>query len=214
MALRVTRRNTTFVAPVDDAQYDSAAAEAALAAQESAADAAAAAEAAEAALAALLTALADYLPLAGGTMTGKIVLDGDPIADLDAATKAYVDANVGTSGWEAAVEAINQYDISMYMANLGSEADEQVFMFLADTPFTLESGRAYALVASTGGVDYDIQLNGVSIGVASFTAATNLGSVTLDGPTAIVAGDRVVLIGPNSVDGTLRNFTITLSGTM
>ena len=35
------------------------------------------------------------LPKAGGTMTGKIVLDGAPTADLHAATKKYVDDNAG-----------------------------------------------------------------------------------------------------------------------
>ena len=37
------------------------------------------------------------LPLAGGTMTGKIVLDGVPTADLHAATKKYVDDNAGST---------------------------------------------------------------------------------------------------------------------
>ena len=37
------------------------------------------------------------LPLAGGTMTGKIVLDGAPTANLHAATKKYVDDNAGSS---------------------------------------------------------------------------------------------------------------------
>ena len=34
----------------------------------------------------------DYLPLSGGTMTGDLVLAGDPDAALEAATKQYVDA--------------------------------------------------------------------------------------------------------------------------
>ena len=37
------------------------------------------------------------LPLAGGTMTGKIVLDGAPTANLHAATKKYVDDNAGSA---------------------------------------------------------------------------------------------------------------------
>lgn len=84
--------NTSFVSPEDEEQYNSNAAQSALAAQESAADAAAAQLAAEAALASLLASLEDYLPLAGGTMSGKIVLDGAPSVALHPATKAYVDA--------------------------------------------------------------------------------------------------------------------------
>jgi len=37
------------------------------------------------------------LPLAGGTMTGDLVLDGAPDADLKAATKAYVDTVAGSA---------------------------------------------------------------------------------------------------------------------
>ena len=50
----------------------------------------------DAAAAAQATANA-ALPKAGGTMTGKIVLDGAPTTDLHAATKKYVDDNAGAS---------------------------------------------------------------------------------------------------------------------
>ena len=43
-------------------------------------------------------ALAKYLPLAGGTMTGKLKLSGAPTEDMDAATKKYVDDSVGNAG--------------------------------------------------------------------------------------------------------------------
>lgn len=39
------------------------------------------------------TDLANYLLKAGDTMTGTLVLAGDPVEDLDAATKAYVDSS-------------------------------------------------------------------------------------------------------------------------
>ncbi len=48
----------------------------------------------------MTTALAGKLPLAGGTMTGTLVLDGAPTSNLHAATKAYVDANSGGGGSE------------------------------------------------------------------------------------------------------------------
>lgn len=40
--------------------------------------------------------LTGYLPLVGGTLTGNLTLSGDPSANLQAATKQYVDAQVGT----------------------------------------------------------------------------------------------------------------------
>jgi len=43
--------------------------------------------------AAVQTQLNSKVALAGGTMTGTLVLSGDPVANLDAATKYYVDSN-------------------------------------------------------------------------------------------------------------------------
>jgi microcystin-dependent protein len=40
------------------------------------------------------TAASTYLPLAGGTLTGTLTLDADPTANLQAATKQYVDTEV------------------------------------------------------------------------------------------------------------------------
>ena len=40
---------------------------------------------------------ANSLPLAGGTLTGDLVLSGDPDANLKAATKQYVDTQVGSA---------------------------------------------------------------------------------------------------------------------
>ena len=51
-------------------------------------------------------AAADYLALAGGTMTGDLVLAGDPDAALKAATKQYVDSNAGISAGKSIALAI------------------------------------------------------------------------------------------------------------
>ena len=48
------------------------------------------------------TAASTYLPLAGGTVTGPITLPAAPTADLEAATKKYVDDNIpaaAQNGW-------------------------------------------------------------------------------------------------------------------
>jgi len=39
----------------------------------------------------MATSIANHLPLAGGTMTGNLILNADPTVDLGAATKQYVD---------------------------------------------------------------------------------------------------------------------------
>jgi len=47
--------------------------------------------------ASVTTSLGEKLPYTGGTLTGDLVLSGDPDAALKAATKQYVDANAGAS---------------------------------------------------------------------------------------------------------------------
>ena len=42
---------------------------------------------------------ATYLPLTGGQMLGLLILNGGPTQDLHAATKKYVDDNVGETAW-------------------------------------------------------------------------------------------------------------------
>lgn len=42
--------------------------------------------------------IAKYLPLTGGTMTGKLKLSGAPTEDMEAATKKYVDDSVADAG--------------------------------------------------------------------------------------------------------------------
>ena len=46
----------------------------------------------------------DYLPLTGGTLTGPLMLAADPTADLEAATKIYVDTHGGGGGIPEAPE--------------------------------------------------------------------------------------------------------------
>lgn len=63
------------------------------------------------------TKLEDYLPKSGGTMTGALILKGEPTADLQAATKKYVDDKApliidtknisNASGVKAALNLIN-----------------------------------------------------------------------------------------------------------
>ena len=94
--------DVSFVSPLDEEEYNSNAAVSASSALASAEAAAASEAAAAQALADALAALGDYLPLAGGTMTGQIVLVGDPVSALQAAAKQYVDArdalNLSLSG--------------------------------------------------------------------------------------------------------------------
>lgn len=63
---------------------------------------------------AAIAASAPWLPLAGGTMTGALVLSGDPTANNQAAPKSYVDSLAATSttitltasGWSSNAQTV------------------------------------------------------------------------------------------------------------
>jgi hypothetical protein len=126
----------------------------------------------------LLTLLQAYLRKDGGTMTGALVLAGAPTADLEAATKGYVDAAgaapvdsvFGRTG--AVVAAASDYDadqvdftpaggiaatdVQAAIEELDSEKAAGVHAHNVVTDLTttlVPDGNAY-LHASGGGVDY------------------------------------------------------------
>ena len=110
------------------------------------------------------------LPKAGGTMTGKIVLDGAPTANLHAATKAYVDDQVGgeaTLGvrtesieFQAVANAITDVELSPIAADpvtvLHGEGDPEIITGLNGNDFTVAAGLY--LLRIDGEVDADAVL--------------------------------------------------------
>jgi hypothetical protein len=55
-----------------------------------------------------------YMPLAGATMTGPMILHGPPLQDLEPATKAYVDALEATvAALEARVAALENPTVEL-----------------------------------------------------------------------------------------------------
>lgn len=62
------------------------------------------------------------MPKSGGTFTGTVTLNGDPITNMQAATKQYVDNNVSikgtlSSGTQIGILTINGVDTPIYVSN-------------------------------------------------------------------------------------------------
>jgi hypothetical protein len=101
---------------------------------------------------ALLAGVTGALPTTGGTMGGPIVLPADPTQPLQAATKRYIDAVVGTG---AVLPAIGTSPLYMLRVNSGATAYElrSPAQVLADIgaagPLTLQADPITALGAAT-----------------------------------------------------------------
>lgn len=156
-----------------------------------------------------LTGLGDddhtqYLLKAGGTMTGKIVLDGVPTLALHPATKSYVDARTAvfytTHTWAIYGEIkVPSSDIDFLVPMFAAEGANEVVV-LDKVRYVINSGTSVTFKLQIGGVD-----------ATGFTAL----SCTTTATTTDAADDSLTdldKLAPvvTAVSGTPKNMTITV----
>ncbi len=157
------------------------------------------------------TSVADpalFLALTGGTMTGPIVLPGDPTTTLQAATKAYVDNATG---------AVAPYDIGIFFEGIPGISEKLIdFVAVRDygLPELLTGSQGVAAVAATAAYSIDIQKNGMSIGSIDWAIAGTVATFTFAADVSFVAGDVLSLIGPVLPDLSIADIAITLDATL
>lgn len=151
------------------------------------------------------TALA-FLPLAGGTVTGPIVLPGDPTLALQAATKSYVDTRFVT---------VNPYDLAAFIdGNPAASADFLRFVSAREWFIPAGGGNSacFAAVAATATYAIDIQRNGVSVGTITFAAASQTGTFTIPSAIVLSPGDRLDVICSATPDASIEDLALTFQG--
>jgi hypothetical protein len=127
-------------------------------------------------------------------------------------------ASVWVQGDTTNVQAIGTgAEIGFFVAG-EPDADELVGVFVASRRFVIVAGapgaRGYAEVAPTAGASFSIQRNAVSIGSASFAAASNTATFTVATDALFEPGDRLMLRAPVAQDATLADIAITLRARM
>ena len=144
------------------------------------------------------------LPKSGGTMTGKIVLDGAPTSDLHAATKKYVDDNAGVTSAtdqtarDAAAAAQTTADAATTVAEATTIANARARARFTDTEKTKLAGIGQlfrprgAFKANTAYAINDVVLyNGHLYYVLTAVPSSNT-AVPTDGTTwALLTADSV-----------------------
>ena len=153
-----------------------------------------------------VAAISGALRLTGGTLTGSLILDADPVVALEAATKAYVDAQFSTSA---------PYDIGVFFDGVPSDGDD-ILRFVSVRDYwlaqDLPTSAAVARVAATAQTDFDIQRNGVSIGTIRWAAAATTATFIFAANVQFNADDTLEIIAPTPADSTLEDLQITLVG--
>ena len=100
-----------------------------------------------------------YLAKAGGTMTGALILAGDPSANLEAATKQYVDTQVATADtFLELTDTISTYNTGRILFETGSAVtDSSNLTFSSDILSTPNLG-----VSGDAAISGDVTLAGLS----------------------------------------------------
>ena len=127
---------------------------------------------------AALASSSDKVPVAGGTMTGYLTLSGDPVQNLHASTKNYVDASI--------------------TAAIGGSAGPVTGVIRASFDYVATSGQTTFSVP--GGYPsanaLDVYINGVKVPQSGFTA-TDLSSVVVP---ARAAYDNVSIVCTRAIE--------------
>lgn len=129
----------------------------------------------------MTTSLAGKLPLAGGTMTGTLVLDAAPTSNLHAATKAYVDSAVSGGTGTLTTDNISEGTTNLYFTN--ARADARIPSNISS--FTNDSGYVTTNTTYTAG-------NGLSLSGTEFLmSGSYTGSFTATGDITAYSDKRL-----------------------
>lgn len=136
------------------------------------------------------------LSTAGGTMTGSLILAGDPTGLYEAATKKYVDDRF--SGI-----VIGTYDLAGSV--LGKAGNNVSLMrFVAPRSFVLKAGLPSSVAKSNtapgANTIYSIKKNNNQIGTINWTTGSNNGSFSFAADVQFVLGDVLTVTSPATAD--------------
>lgn len=130
------------------------------------------------------TQISARLPLAGGTLTGSLILNANPAAPLGAATKQYVDAAIstGTSGavlytaqtLDASQQAQARKNIGAISADEAPAPDLTPYLTKAEASTTYLGAGATAVAAAKLATARTISLSGGATGSGIFDGSGNV----------------------------------------
>lgn len=116
---------------------------------------------------------------------------------------------------ESSLAATKPYDVGTFCAGLPSASEVLLaFNYVRDVtlPAGLTGSRVTAGVAATATADFDVLLNGGSIGTIRFAAAGNIASFVGFSGSTIAPNDLLQIVAPGTPDATLANISFTLAG--
>ena len=137
---------------------------------------------------------ASLLPIAGGTMTGSLILAGDPAVGLEAATKNYVDVHLGGGGGGGGVILSPTPPVGAKGGQLwfdDSDTGGQLYVYYDDG-----NSAQWVIVTNEPGPPGPAGPAGAAgaPGPTAIATTTTLGAVIPDGSTIAVSGAGVISV--------------------
>jgi microcystin-dependent protein len=162
---------------------------------------------------------AAFLPLTGGTLTGPLTLAADPVANLQAATKQYVDSVQGNklpiSGgtMQGTINMNNNRIVSLpapvsttepvRLQEMNAEAAARI-AYQSDNSgqlLTAGSSTAYTVTTNTG---YSALVDGIAIKAKLHTANGRAATLTVDTTAAkLIVVDPLMVLSANSLQANM-----------
>lgn len=113
--------------------------------------------------------------------------------------------------------AVRPYDVGTFC--VGAPANGELllrfnYVRAVTLPASLTGSRVTAGVAATATTDFDVKINGASIGTIRFAASGTVATFVGFSATSIAVNDVLEIVAPATADATLANISFTLAGVL
>lgn len=118
----------------------------------------------------------------------------------------------GSGGGGAAADPV----FSMFFPTAPASAEllvRFVFAESVDFPSGLTGSQGFLGTAATAQTDFDIQRNGVNVGIMRFAISGTVATFIMASVTSYAAGDTLEIVAPAGVDATASDVSAALTGT-
>lgn len=113
--------------------------------------------------------------------------------------------------------AVRPYDVGTFCVGVPNNGELLLrfnYVRAVTLPAALAGSRVTAGVAATAQTDFDVRVNGASIGTIRFAAAGTVATFLSFSATSIAVNDVLEIVAPGTADATLADISFTLAGVL